>query len=222
MNSFLTYITAIGDDQCLIDNQAYRGGGMFLGHYSGPTVLNSIFAYNSGHHNMYQSLDDPAQPSFQYCAFYPAAGDSVYNIPLDDTNLMVDPGFVAPPIWDDGGGLWVFDDLHLATDSPLVNMGYDGADLYEEVAAALLGYDFVNEEGRRWLDPDGSPPDIGSYGGPCADGVDLDGDGTLDCPGWDLDGDGYNDYFWPGSIDDAPDGFDPNDYDMDDRDPDLH
>ncbi len=30
---------------------------------------------------------------------------------------------------------------------------------------------------------------------------------------WDLDGDGFPDYFWPGTWEDAPAGFLPQDYD---------
>jgi hypothetical protein len=56
------------------------------------------------------------------------------------------------------------------------------------------------------LDPDGSRADMGPYGGP-------DGDK------WDLDWDGYPNYFWPGTIHDAPLGFYEEDYDCDDRDP---
>ncbi len=58
------------------------------------------------------------------------------------------------------------------------------------------------------LDPDGSRSDIGVYGGP-------------DAGGWDRDGDGWNDWFWPGWIDDAPNGYDPAAYDCDDEDPDV-
>jgi hypothetical protein len=56
------------------------------------------------------------------------------------------------------------------------------------------------------LDPDGSRSDMGPYGGP-------DGDK------WDLDWDGYPNYFWPGTIHDAPLGFYEEDFDCDDRDP---
>jgi hypothetical protein len=35
---------------------------------------------------------------------------------------------------------------------------------------------------------------------------------------WDIDDDGYPNYFWPGTITDAPDGVEPSDYDADDFD----
>ncbi len=55
-------------------------------------------------------------------------------------------------------------------------------------------------------DVDGSTADIGLYGGPLGD---L----------WDLDWDGVGDYFWPGTIQDAPQGFNPADYDCAPLDP---
>jgi hypothetical protein len=54
-------------------------------------------------------------------------------------------------------------------------------------------------------DADGSRSDIGLYGGEFGDGIDADLDGVFD-------------YFWPGTIDDAPPGFDPADYDRNDQD----
>ena len=58
-------------------------------------------------------------------------------------------------------------------------------------------------------DPDGTRPDIGIYGGPLA------GD-------WDRDEDGYPDWFWPGNLEDTPEGFEPQHYDVDDLDPQVH
>jgi len=80
-------------------------------------------------------------------------------------------------------------DCHLATDSPLIDQG----------ASIEDGY----------VDPDGSPPDLGIYGSPYGDA-------------WDLDGDGYPDWFWPGARSDAPAGFRASDYDADDLDADLN
>jgi hypothetical protein len=54
-------------------------------------------------------------------------------------------------------------------------------------------------------DLDGSRSDIGAFGGEAGGG-------------WDLDQDGVFDYFWPGTIDDSPAGFDPSTYDADDSD----
>jgi len=54
-------------------------------------------------------------------------------------------------------------------------------------------------------DPDGSRADPGAFGGP-------------DEGSWDVDLDGVMDYFWPGTLEDAPSGFDPALFDADDRD----
>jgi hypothetical protein len=76
----------------------------------------------------------------------------------DDGNLNVDPDYLVP--WY-GGGF----DAHLSATSPLI----DAAD-------------------PDLLDPDGSPADIGAFGGPGADE-------------WDLDGDGYPWWWQPGPYD---------------------
>ena len=89
-------------------------------------------------------------------------------------NVSVDPEFLALSASDPAE--W---DLHLSTTSPLIGAGDASV-----------------------LDPDGSPTDMGVYGGPEADGWDLDGDGaplwwqpgpyditTYPAAGWDCDDD---------------------------------
>jgi hypothetical protein len=103
--------------------------------------------------------------------------DATEVYPTDVPIVGVDGNFAADPLFL--GDLshpnplrW---DLHLDPSSPLVDVGPD-------------------------LDPDGSPGDIGLYGGPDAGGFDLDGDGwpewwqpgpydsvTLPALGWDCD-----------------------------------
>ncbi|MFH1467830.1 MAG: MopE-related protein [Pseudomonadota bacterium] len=81
-------------------------------------------------------------------------------------NLSVDPEFLdigSGSCWDDPFGR----DLHLAVTSPLIDAG--DPDI---------------------LDPDGSPSDIGIYGGAAAGS-------------WDLDGDGYNAWWLAGAYDAA-------------------
>lgn len=77
-----------------------------------------------------------------------------------DGNLSADPGFLD--LTDPDPLAW---DLHLSPASPLVDAGDPG-----------------------FPDPDGSPPDLGAYGGPGADG-------------WDLDQDGFDEWWLPGSYD---------------------
>ena len=77
-----------------------------------------------------------------------------------DGNITADPGFI-----DTGGPAPLAWDLHLSTTSALIDAG----------APPLL-------------DPDGSPADIGAFGGP-------------DANQWDLDGDGYPSWWQPGPYD---------------------
>ena len=75
-----------------------------------------------------------------------------------DGNISMDPHYLVAPLAVD----W---DLHLSTTSPLIDAG-----------------------DPTILDPDGSPSDIGVYGGP---GAGL----------FDLDGDGYPEWWQPGPYD---------------------
>ena len=118
----------------------------------------------------------------------------MYDVTLDDTTLTVEPAFLEDPTWDADSGSWIITDVHLALDSPLVDAGNPSA---------------CANGGTSGCDPDGSRSDIGIYGGPDADD-------------WDRDGDGWSDYFWPGTVDDAPNGFDPSAYDADDGDASVH
>lgn len=59
------------------------------------------------------------------------------------------------------------------------------------------------------FDPDGSRSDMGGYGGEQSELRDLDDDG-------------YPDWFWPGALGDAPNGFDAADFDANDRDAGVH
>ena len=62
-----------------------------------------------------------------------------------------------------------------------------------------------NVGSRDLTDPYGTRSDLGAYGGASGDGYDLDGDG-------------FPAYLWPGTLADAPTGFDPAAYDCDDED----
>ena len=117
-------------------------------------------------------------------------GWSLADGDCDDTDATVHPG--AADTWYDGtdpigsDGNKSVDPMlhgyHLAADSPLVDAG----------DPALL-------------DPDGSPSDMGAFGGPFADA-------------WDLDGDGWASWWLPGGYDSATSpGFD-----CDDEDPKVY
>jgi len=94
-----------------------------------------------------------------------------------DGNLATTPGFLDVTTADGDG--W---DLHLADGAVTVDAGNPSI-----------------------LDPDGSPSDMGAYGGPAADS-------------WDLDRDGYPEWWLPGPYDPVTS---PG-LDCDDRDPEQY
>ncbi|MFH1467646.1 MAG: MopE-related protein [Pseudomonadota bacterium] len=102
--------------------------------------------------------------------------DFWYVADTSGTDTTTAPDFLSYSAW----GSWDTWDLHLAATSALVDAG-------------------------SGLDPDGSPADIGVYGGELADD-------------WDLDADGYPEHWRAGpyGYDDYRDG-----YDCDDRDPEV-
>ena len=115
-----------------------------------------------------------ASLSEAYNLFWGAGQEPLSTGNLNDSDLQADPRFVVHTGACD-------DDLHPAVDSPLIDAG-----------------DPLSQDG------DGSPPDIGMYGGPlAADRVDVDGDGALldDC-------DPYDATVAPGQIEIAGDGVD--------------
>ncbi len=123
-----------------------------------------------------------------------------------------------PSDFDPAGILW--NDLYNPEGTPNHNLsGLDPSNLAVEPGFLSYGADGLPADLRLALDSslvdsgapdgtdlDGSREDIGIYGG---------AGGAL----WDRDQDGFQDWFWPGTIEDAPDGFSPADYDWDDRDP---
>lgn len=96
---------------------------------------------------------------------------------LDPSNLCIEPLFAQV----DSAGTPT--DAHLSLQSELIDAGH----------ASLL-------------DPDGSPSDIGSYGGPGA-------------ARWDLDADGIPAWYWPSTQSQPPPGVDPSLFDCDDLNP---
>jgi len=84
-------------------------------------------------------------------------------------------------------------------------LAYDPEGLLSNLHLALDS-PLVNAGDPGVSDVDGTRADLGAYGGHT---------GGL----WDRDLDGVFDWFWPGTLEDAPAGFDPDDYDADDSDP---
>ena len=148
-------------------------GALWLSGSNDVRLNASILSHNTAPqlvHNPNSTSPVPPCPLLS-SAFYPAATGDALCTPeaLDPSVMSVEPGFLA---YDDEG---LPTDWHLALDSPLIDVLLDDPD------------------------PDGSPGDLGIFGGSGGDG-------------WDLDGDGIPTYFWPGAFGDAPDGVDPARY----------
>lgn len=117
--------------------------------------------------------------------------------------------------WGHGGGVWGYftishsnlngnypDDVYGMAD-PIGTNGNISADpdLYDSLGHLNTTSPLVDAGDPAILDPDGSPSDIGAFGGPGADD-------------WDLDGDGYFSWWLPGAYDPATSpGMDCNDED---------
>jgi hypothetical protein len=165
----------------IVGNEATgEGGGLYRGVSSSadPTltgvVITDNIASNGG--GIYGSSG--TDQTFVSCDVYGNTPSDFANV-SDPTgsngNLSVDPAFLDTSATDPAD--W---DLHLQATSPLVGAGPGAAS-----------------------DPDGSPADIGAYGGPDADG-------------WDLDGDGAPLWWMPGSY---QAGYPASGWDCDDTDP---
>ncbi len=152
-----------------------RGGGVYLA--GGEPEFDAVVLADNSAAEGGGVYGDAASPSFGH-------GDAWSNTPDDfaglpdptgsDGNLAVDPRFLD--VTPDNPWDW---DLHLDPASELVDAG-DGSD------------------------PDGSPADIGPYGG--------DGAG-----GWDRDGDGHPEWWQPGDYDGG--AYPGEGWDCDDLDP---
>lgn len=153
-------------------------GGIVLKGYpvSTLTLQDSILAYNSGY-SLFASGYENNPPTIRVLSstLYNPASAAQHNLRAPGAGLWtLEPGFLRY----NEAGLPI--DLHLAHTSPLVNVGTDDE-----------------------LDADGSPPDLGLYGG--AAGAQ-----------WDIDVDGLPEYFWPGTWSEAPDGIRNTLFDQDD------
>ncbi len=161
----------------IIENEAEGdGGGIYLVEAaSAPLIENTIIAYNSVD-NLFDHPQYSSTPSLAYTILYNPAGTSNHNLDAPGTTVWdLEPGFLE---YDPEGrpSNW-----HLT-----------------------IGGNAVDRGAPDTLDLDGSPADLGAFGGP-------------DGGAWDLDRDGLPTYFWPGRLEDAPPGFDPEAWDSDDE-----
>ncbi len=160
----------------VVGNVASTGGG--IGIEAGDAIMDISLvdvivsgngAFLAGGGVLLDDDDGTATFALQYCDVWNNTPDAFVG--LDDPtgmdgNVSVDPALLATA--DPDPLAW---DLHLSTSSPLVDAG-----------------------DPTLLDPDGSPSDIGAYGGPAAGSFDLDDDGY---PEWWQPG-GYDFGTYPG------------------------
>jgi hypothetical protein len=137
-----------------------------------PTFTRTSISGNTGTHDWADygggvSVANSASPAFSWSNVHGNtifSGESNFHDMPDPTgsdgNVSVPPDYLGATATDPQ-----FWDLHLASTSLLIDAGDPTV-----------------------LDPDGSPSDIGAYGGPNADQ-------------WDLDGDGYPSWWQPGPYD---------------------
>ncbi len=156
-------------------------GGIYLSSWADMDVANTIVAGNTSTGGVGGiSSDGDATPDFDYCDVYGNSPNDVSGLTYPegvDGNLSVDPMFLDTSAVDPLE--W---DLHLDTASSLIDAGYS-------------------------TDPDGTPGDIGPFGGPHADE-------------WDLDLDGYPSWWQPGPYDHAT--YPGQGWDCDDLDPTVY
>ena len=145
----------------LLRNRTTGEGGAIGAMSSAAVFRNVVLAGNVAQEGGAVWIGDPSSPiTFSSSSFWDNGADAVVGIPDPvgaDGNVALDPLFLDLSAPDALD--W---DLHLGPDSPLIDAG--DPDL---------------------LDPDGSPSDIGCYGGPGA-------------AEWDLDRDGYFEWWLPG------------------------
>ncbi len=202
LSLWLTTVEA--DNVALLDNSAGRsGGGAFLSGVSGHLVNGSVVG------------NDAPEAGGVYL-FSPGSSVALKNLVLaynTPDNLGVDGEVLAPPdltyscLHNPEGmsnhNLVNLDDTNVTVEPGFLEYDASGwpTDLHLAISSSLV------DAGDPSLDdPDGTVSDPGMYGGPGADA-------------WDLDGDDFPDYFWPGTIEDAPPGVTAAEYDCDDLNP---
>ena len=158
------------------------GGGVWVAPSCGVDLLNVELSTNSaavGGGLALTSSYYPATASVTFTNAWDNTPDDYYN--MADPTGMDGNNNIAPQFLDISSPDPLDWDLHLQASSPLVDTG-----------------------DPTILDPDGSPSDIGAYGGP-------------EAGAWDLDGDGWYEWWQPGLYDFST--YPAAGWDCDDQDP---
>ncbi len=208
-------------DHCALTNNAVHAG-MFDSGMGGAMYLNWTSSASLQHcvvtGNLAASSDMDSSPGVGGIVLYDSAStleivDSVlaYN---QWSNLTVPAGASAtagytdlynPDEWGNHN-LEVVDATVLEVEPDFLTYDLDGMPMNLHLAQDSPLVDAGNPAD---FDADSTRSDIGIYGGSAG-------------AAFDLDADGFHDYFWPGTIRHAPEGYNPSDWDCDDQDPNVH
>ncbi len=183
------------------------GGAMYLGS-SSPAIDHCVITRNastSGVSGLYliypETRPHITNSILAYNANYNLYLNTDYLLGLPEATVAYSDLYNAPQTPNHNV-------LGLATTNKLIEPGFlaydaDGLPIDHHLFSRSPLIDQGNPEA---FDLDGTVSDIGSYGGTQGGSFDLDLDGLPD-------------YFWPGELEDAPEGFNSSDYDCDDLDP---
>ncbi len=189
---------------CVVEgNTAREGGGVFASN-SGPIftqtalLANAATTFGGG-----LLISTGSAPYAMNSIFAYNTGENVY-LPSNADGVLYE--FDACSLYNPSGltnhNLTGVDDTNLVDEPGF--LAYDAVGLPVDLHLATSS-PLVDAGDPLVHDPDGSRADIGIFGGPLGDE-------------WDRDLDGVPDYFWPGTLEDAPEGVDASEYDADDTD----
>jgi hypothetical protein len=184
----------------LSGNSAAYGGGMYVEYWSGPALVNAVLTGNTASYGGGVYVNDFYQgPSLRNAILaYNASSNLLTTEAIGPITCSV---LYAPPGQGNYSGI-VLSATTYTFEPGFLSYGADGLPTDLHLATTSQA---VNAGDPALIDPDCTRSDIGAYGGDQGDE-------------WDLDGDGSPDWFWPGTIADAPAGFDPAEWDCDDMD----
>jgi len=186
------------------NNVALEGSGIFVDDAS-PTIAYSVVEGNeAGNQAALMLVGSQCRPTiYNNVLAYNLGG----NLGLQEAEEPPAPSLFNNDLFNPEGqpnhNVADLDPSNLEVEPGFLVYDTDGHPLDFHLA---LDSPLVDAGKQNFLDVDQSRSDIGMFAGA------YGGD-------WDTDADGVPNYFWPGDLEDAPEGFDPADYDCHDDDP---